>query len=90
MNANLYLTLRQGFPANLDAIAIETDQGLCYSWRDIERGSAMLEELERSLQDAADDGNQDAVIEMAIANAKLHYTAGARVGVSLLPELAPL
>jgi hypothetical protein len=31
MNANLYLTLRQGFPANLDAIAIETDQGLCYS-----------------------------------------------------------
>ena len=37
MNANLYLTLRLGFPANLDAIAIETDQGLCYSWRDIER-----------------------------------------------------
>ena len=42
MNANLYLTLSQGFPHNLDTIAIETDQGLCYSWRDLERGSAML------------------------------------------------
>ncbi len=42
MNANLYCTLRQGFPDNLDTTAIETDQGLCYSWRDLERGSAML------------------------------------------------
>jgi malonyl-CoA/methylmalonyl-CoA synthetase len=42
MNANLYLALRQGFPADLNTIAIETDQGLCYSWSDLERGSAML------------------------------------------------
>ena len=42
MNSNLYCSLRQGFPKNLDAVAIETDQGLCYSWRDLERGSAML------------------------------------------------
>ena len=50
MNANLYLALRQGFPDNLDAVAIETDQGLAYSWRDLERGSAMLANWLDSLQ----------------------------------------
>ena len=42
MNANLYLALRQGFPQDLDTLAIETDQGLRYSWRDLDRASAML------------------------------------------------
>ena len=41
-DANLYRALRQGFPSDLDSTAIETDQGLCYSWRDLERGSAMM------------------------------------------------
>ncbi|TSE25053.1 Long-chain-fatty-acid--CoA ligase [Tepidimonas sediminis] len=39
---NLYAALRAGFPADLDATAIETDTGLRYTWRDLERGSAML------------------------------------------------
>ncbi|NCT85640.1 MAG: malonyl-CoA synthase [Comamonadaceae bacterium] len=38
---NLYTALRAGFPADLDATAIDAD-GALYSWRDLERGSAML------------------------------------------------
>ena len=30
MNANLYIALRQGFPQDLDTLAIDTDQGLRY------------------------------------------------------------
>ena len=38
---NLYTALRAGFPADLDATAIDAE-GAHYSWRDLERGSAML------------------------------------------------
>jgi malonyl-CoA/methylmalonyl-CoA synthetase len=38
---NLYSALRAGFPADLDTTAIDHD-GALYSWRDLERGSAML------------------------------------------------
>ena len=38
---NLYTALRAGFPADLDATAIDAD-GALYTWRDLERGSAML------------------------------------------------
>ena len=48
--ANLYNALRAGFPADLQAIAIETDDGLAYSWSDLERGSAMLANWIDSLQ----------------------------------------
>ena len=41
-HTNLYSALRQGFPTDLTQTAIETDQGLAYSWSDLERGSAML------------------------------------------------
>ncbi len=44
-NQNLYSALRAAFPKDLDQIAIETDQGLCYSWRDLERASAMIANL---------------------------------------------
>ena len=50
MNANLYIALRQGFPQDLDTLAIETDQGLRYSWRDMERASGMLANWLDSLQ----------------------------------------
>jgi len=39
---NLYQALRAAFPADLDGTAVETDSGLFYTWRDLERGSAML------------------------------------------------
>ncbi len=47
---NLYLALREAFPQDLDATAIETDDGLHYSWRDIEHASAMLANLLQSLE----------------------------------------
>lgn len=44
---NLYAALRAGFPAALDETAIEVldAPGGSYSWRDLERGSAMLANL---------------------------------------------
>jgi malonyl-CoA/methylmalonyl-CoA synthetase len=38
---NLYTALRAGFPADLDSTAID-NEGLLYSWRDLDNGSAML------------------------------------------------
>jgi malonyl-CoA/methylmalonyl-CoA synthetase len=51
---NLYAALRQGFPSDLDAIAIECADGpdparRFYTWRDLDRGSAMLANLLASL-----------------------------------------
>ncbi len=51
-NENLYAALRAAFPADLDATAVETAdtaQPHYYTWRDIERGSAMLANLLGSL-----------------------------------------
>ncbi|MEY2689470.1 MAG: hypothetical protein RL375_3669 [Pseudomonadota bacterium] len=44
-NANLFAALRAAFPADLDRTAIETDSGLAYTWRDLDRASAMLANL---------------------------------------------
>ena len=41
-NQNLFVALRAAFPADLDAVAVETDNGLCYSWRDLDRASAAM------------------------------------------------
>ena len=50
---NLYAALRAAFPADLDATAIEVADGATaggrYSWRDLDRGSAMLANLLASL-----------------------------------------
>lgn len=48
-NANLFTALRAAFPSDLDAVAIETDNGLSYSWRDLDRATAMLANLLKSL-----------------------------------------
>ena len=34
-NRNLFAALRAAFPQDLDAVAVETDTGLAYSWRDL-------------------------------------------------------
>jgi malonyl-CoA/methylmalonyl-CoA synthetase len=53
-NANLFAALRAAFPADLDAVAITTADGpgapLCYRWRDLERGSAMLAQVLATLE----------------------------------------
>ena len=42
---NLFSALREAFPADLDSIAFQTDTGLHYSWRDLERSTAMMANL---------------------------------------------
>ena len=51
-NSNLFAVLRAAFPADLDAVAIETADSpapLLYTWRDLERGTAMIANLIESL-----------------------------------------
>jgi malonyl-CoA/methylmalonyl-CoA synthetase len=53
-NHNLFAALRAAFPADLDAIAVETADTdrptLNYSWRDLERATAMMANLLDSLK----------------------------------------
>lgn len=51
MASTLMRSLRETYPASLDQVAIEATDGerLDYSWRDVERGSAMLANLLASL-----------------------------------------
>ena len=52
-NGNLFAALRAAFPAALESTAIETAdtaKPLYYSWRDLERGTAMLANLIDSLE----------------------------------------
>ncbi len=45
ITANAFSVFRAGFPADLDTLAIETDTGLRYSWRDLYRATAMVANL---------------------------------------------
>ncbi|WP_418318548.1 malonate--CoA ligase [Piscinibacter sakaiensis] len=84
-NANLFVTLRGGFPADLDRTAIETGDGppLRYSWRDIERSTAMLANLFESLELPA--GARIAVQTEKSVEALLLYLAVLRAGFVYLP-----
>jgi len=83
MNANLYIALRQGFPQDLDTLAIDTDQGLRYSWRDLERASAMLAHWLDSLQ--LPEGSRIAVQVDKSVEALMLYLATLRAGHVFLP-----
>jgi malonyl-CoA/methylmalonyl-CoA synthetase len=48
-NQNLFVALRDAFPADLDRTAVQTDGGLTYSWRDLDRATAMMANLLDSL-----------------------------------------
>ena len=48
-NQNLFAALRAAFPVDLDTVAIETDNALNYTWRDLDRATAMLANLLQSL-----------------------------------------
>lgn len=80
---NLYAALREAFPADLDAMAIETDAGLIYSWRDIDRASAMLANLLLSLDLPA--RSRVAVQVEKSVEALLLYLATLRAGHVFLP-----
>ena len=86
-NENLFAALRAAFPADLDRTAIETDTGLCYRWRDLERASAMIANLLVSLELP---GSPDAPPIVAAhtdksVEALLLYLATLRAGYVYLP-----
>jgi malonyl-CoA/methylmalonyl-CoA synthetase len=84
---NLYTALRAGFPADLERTAIETADGsgapLYYSWRDLERGSAMLANLLQSLD--LPQGSRIAVQTEKCVEALMLYLAVLRAGFIYLP-----
>ncbi len=86
-NQNLFAALRAAFPADLDAIAIETADGpgapLFYTWRDLERATAMIANLLASLQLPA--GARVAVQTEKSVEALMLYLAVLRAGYVYLP-----
>ena len=83
---NLYRALRANFPAALDSTAIETADTatpLHYSWRDLERGSAMLANLLQSL--ALPAASRIAVQVDKSVEALMLYLAVLRAGHVYLP-----
>ncbi|MES2189907.1 MAG: malonyl-CoA synthase [Pseudomonadota bacterium] len=82
-NNNLFSALRAAFPSDLDAVAIETDNGLNYSWRDLERSTAMLANLLVSLKLPA--GSRVAVQVEKSVEAVMLYLATLRAGYVFLP-----
>ncbi|SCK53232.1 malonyl-CoA/methylmalonyl-CoA synthetase [Variovorax sp. HW608] len=82
-NANLFAALRAAFPSDLDAIAVETDDGLFYSWRDLDRASAMIANLLHALK--LKEGARIAVQVEKSVEAMLLYLATLRAGYVFLP-----
>lgn len=82
-NHNLFAALRAAFPASLDEVALETDNGLTYSWRDLERATAMMANLLQSL--GLPDGARVAVQVEKSVEALMLYLATLRAGYVFLP-----
>jgi malonyl-CoA/methylmalonyl-CoA synthetase len=85
-NKNLFSALRAAFPADLDATAIETADTatpLFYTWRDLERGTAMLANLIDSL--ALPPASRIAVQTEKSVEALMLYLAVLRAGHVFLP-----
>src|SRR5213592_1032154 len=84
-NDNLFAALRAAFPADLDSTAIETADGmpLHYTWRDLERGSALIANLLVSLELPA--GARVAVQTEKSVEALMLYLAVLRAGYVYLP-----
>lgn len=82
-NHNLFSALRAAFPSSLDETAVETDNGLRYSWRDLERGTAMMANLLASL--GLPEGARVAVQVEKSVEAMMLYLATLRAGYVFLP-----
>ena len=85
MKQNLFSALRHAFPNDLDACAIETADGerLSYTWRDLDRATAMIANLLASLSLPA--GARVAVQTEKSVEALLLYLAVLRAGLVYLP-----
>ena len=89
-NDNLFVALRNGFPQDLDTIAIEAVDtagagpiGGLYTWRDLDRGTAMIANLLASLELPA--GSRIAVQTEKSVEALMLYLAVLRAGFVYLP-----
>ena len=82
-NNNIFSALRAAFPQDLNAVAVETDQGLLYSWSDLERSTAMLANLLKSLDLPA--GARVAMQVEKSVEAMMLYLATLRAGYVFLP-----
>jgi malonyl-CoA/methylmalonyl-CoA synthetase len=82
-NGNLFAALRAAFPKALDSIAVETDNGLFYSWRDLDRATAMMANLLASLDLPV--GSRIAVQVEKSVEAMVLYLATLRAGFVFLP-----
>jgi malonyl-CoA/methylmalonyl-CoA synthetase len=86
-NQNLFTTLRAAFPADLDKTAVEAadnaDEPLRYSWRDLERATAMLANLLESLD--LPPASRIAVQVEKSVEAMVLYLATLRAGHVFLP-----
>ena len=85
MNDNLYCALRDAFPRDIDRTAIETADGerLFYTWRDLDRGSAMVANLLQSLDLPA--GSRVLVQTDKSVEALILYLAVLRAGLVYVP-----
>ena len=82
-NDNLFAALRAAFPHNLDAQAIETDNGLSYTWHDLEQATARMANLLTSLD--LPEGARIAVQVEKSVEALVLYLATLRAGDVFLP-----
>ena len=82
-NDNLFSALRAAFPHDLQAQAIETDNGLSYTWHDLERATAMMANLLASLN--LPEGARIAVQVEKSVEALVLYLATLRAGYVFLP-----
>jgi len=82
-NHNLFAALRAAFPASLDDVAVETDNGLFYTWRDLDRATAMVANLLQSL--GLPEGSRVAVQVEKSVEALVLYLATLRAGYVFLP-----
>ena len=81
---NLFAALRAAFPANLDTVAIETDDsGLLYTWGDLDRGSTRISNLLQSLN--LPPASRIAVQVEKSVEAVMLYLATLRSGHVFLP-----
>ena len=80
---NLFSALRAAFPADLTAVAVETDEGLRYSWQDLDRATAMMANLLQSLD--LPEGSRVAVQVEKSVEAMVLYLACLRAGCVFLP-----
>jgi malonyl-CoA/methylmalonyl-CoA synthetase len=80
---NLYSLLEKGFPKDKNACAIETHDGLYYSWSDLERATAKMANFLKSLKLPA--GSRIAVQVEKSPEALFLYLATIRAGYVYLP-----